>query len=514
MTCAAVAACIAPASAQAAGNQYSFSRPDLAGVDYRATPHAAAIACEALPGRTPDGAALRARRVAAADGTPEHCRLDGSLPGGVGFQLNLPTAWNGRLYMHGNGGYAGEEAESPRERASRDGALRNGFATARTDTGHLAAQEPLATFARDEVKLRNHGYGAVHATVSFAKQAIGAYYGMPPRYAYWDGCSTGGRQGVMSAQRYPDDFDGIVAAAPTLDWSSIMIKGAWNRRAVAGAGLTADRMKPVFDAVMARCDPLDGLQDGLIDDPRACRFDPIRDLKPCDGAAADCLTADQIAAVATLYTGPPKGRATPAWVGLAPGFEHSSTLFPFVMMPGGAPDLLTVFSESWMRHIGLKDPGFDLASFDFQADPARIRGADAIFNPAPDLRAFGARGGKMITFWGWADAALNPEMGIDFYDRLVARQGLAEVQGFYRLFLVPGVAHCAGGYGPDQVDAFSLLINWVEKGAPPARLPARRKAAPSYDRAYCPYPAKTRYRGAGDREDPRNFDCVAPDRGA
>lgn len=504
---AAAMALAAPGQAAASGNRYSFSRAAEARVDYRATPHRAARGCaDVAPGAL-------ARLVAAAGDVPEHCRIDGVLPMGIGYQLNLPSAWNGRLYMHGNGGYAGEDPDSAREQASRDAALRNGFAVAQTDTGHRATQEPLAIFARDEVKLRNHGYGAVHATVVFAKQTAQAYYGMTPRHAYWDGCSTGGRQGVMSAQRFPGDFDGIVAAAPTLDWSSIMIKGAWNRAALAPTGLTAQRLAPVFASVLAKCDEIDGLKDGLIADPRLCDFRPERDLQPCDGDG--CLSAAEIAALDKVYAGPPKGAGTPAWLVQSPGFEHASALFPFVIMPGGR-DMLTVFSESWMRHIGLKDDAFELDRFDFARDPARIREADPVFNPTADLAAFRARGGKMITFWGWADTALNPQMGLDYYHRLAAQSGVAGVQDFYRFFLVPGVAHCAGGYGPDEIDALSLVIDWVEAGVAPARLPARRHGRdglPPLNRAYCPYPAETRYRGAGDPEDPSNFDCKpAPER--
>lgn len=503
--CLAALAASLPAAAFASGNRYTFSRADTAAVDYRATPHRPAAACESF------GAG--ARLVAASAQAPEHCRIDGVFASGAGFQVNLPSAWNGRLYMYGNGGYAGEDAEGDREQASRALGLANGFATARTDTGHLASREPLATFALDHAKLTNHGHLAVHDTVTHAKALAAAYYGTRPRYAYWDGCSTGGRQGVMSAQRYPDDFDGIVAAAPTLDWSSIMIKGLWNRQALSGSGLTFERMGPVFKAVMARCDELDGLADGLIDDPRRCDFDPRRDLPSCEDGGGACFTALEAEALRKVYAGPPKGHGTPPWVVQTPGFEHPSTLFPFTMTPNGSPDVLTVFATSWTRYIGFKDPAYDPAAFDFRTDPGRIRGADPLFNPTPDLAAFKARGGKMITFWGWADTALNPGMGLHYYDQVVARQGLSKTQDFYRFFLIPGVAHCAGGYGPEEIDAMSDVIDWVEAGVVPARLPARRRGSdggPPFNRAYCAYPAITRYDGSGDREDPGSYRCASP----
>jgi len=276
----------APTLGHANGNTYTFARAASSAVDYRATPYRPAMGCGDL-GRPAAGLARqRAELVAGSPGAPEHCRVDGVFQSGAGFQIYLPTAWNGRLYMFGNGGYAGEDAEAPREQASRARGLANGFVTARTDTGHLASAEPLATFAQDPVKLVNHGYQAVHDTVAYAKALAAAYYGNAPRYAYWDGCSTGGREGVMSAQRFPADFDGVVAGAPTLDWSSIMIKGLWDSRALKGSGLTFAKMNLVFQAVMSKCDTLDGVADGLIDDPRRCDFDPRRTWRPSRPVAA------------------------------------------------------------------------------------------------------------------------------------------------------------------------------------------------------------------------------------
>lgn len=508
----ALMASTAPCLAHAGGNAYSFSRAQASAVDYRATPHHAVVACTGLAASA-DVARQTAVLVPAAGATPEHCRVNGVLTSGAGFQVNLPTAWNGRLYMYGNGGYAGEDAEGPREQASRSLGLANGFATARTDTGHLAASEPLATFAGDRQKLVNHGYQAVHDTVGFAKRLAVQFYGLAPTRSYWDGCSTGGREGVMSAQRYPTDFDGIVAAAPTLDWSSIMIKGLWNARALEGSGLTIAKMDVVFRAVMRRCDALDGQADGLIDDPRRCDFNPRRDLPSCADQAGSltCFTGPEVAALEKLYAGPPKGKGTPDWDYLVPGFEHASTVSPFTLMPDGSSNVLKVFGDSWVKHIGFRDPQYDPKGFDFVEDPTKIRGADLVFNPTPDLAAFRARGGKMITFWGWADTALNPQMGLHYYDQVVARQGLVETQDFYRFFLVPGVAHCAGGYGPDHIDALTEVINWVEIGAPPERLVATRgEAAGDRRRAYCPYPAATVYDGVGPSEDPRSYACVIP----
>ncbi|MDP3491592.1 MAG: tannase/feruloyl esterase family alpha/beta hydrolase [Hyphomonadaceae bacterium] len=453
------------------------------------------------------GVVQTVRLVPAAGGVPEHCRVEGTLPTGIGFLVKLPVSWNGRLYMSGNGGYAGEDLDAQYYRASVDRALSRGFLTVRTDTGHRAATEPAATFAADRTKLVNHGYLAVHATVTYAKQVAEAYYGARPRYSYWDGCSTGGRQGVMSANRYPEDFDGISAAAPTLDWSSIMLKGAWNERALAGSGLTRGKWETLFAGVMRQCDGLDGLKDGLIGDPRQCRVD-LGKVRTCAaGETADtCLTPLQKERIAKIYAGPPKVAGVPAWLNQWPGAENPKTLERFVLAPPGQPNLLAAFAQSWMVWIAFKDPAYDWTRFDFNRDPPQMRVENEIWNPDPDLARFKARGGKMITWWGTSDTALNPQMGLNFYDQLVSRDGLSATQDYYRFFLVPGVGHCSGGYGPDVVDPLTPLVKWVEEGAPPVRLPAR-SADGRYNRAYCPYPATTRYLGKGDPENPASYRC-------
>jgi feruloyl esterase len=320
----------------------------------------------------------------------------------------------------------------------------------------------------------------------------------------------------MAAQRYPEDFDGIVAIAPTLDWNSIMIKGLWQQRAIAGTGLDAVRMKSVFEAVMRRCDADDGLKDGLVGAPGACDFDPGRDVPRCamGNSASACLTDRQVDALRRVYAGPAVlAQENVNHFAQLPGFEAPSTVAPFFLQANGSPPALPLMAESWMRYIVFADERFDVASYDFVADRNRGAAIDDIMNPKPQLDAFRARGGRMITYWGWSDAALNPQMGIAFYEQLRARYGYDDLQRFYRLFLVPGVAHCTGGYGPDVIDALTPLIDWVEKDLAPARLEARSPAtAPvQYRRSYCPYPAQTRYRGTGRTEDPASFACaVAP----
>lgn len=500
---------------RAAGNAWTFAHAESAAVDYRATPFRASAECRRLGEALADGASVTSARLVPAEGdAPEHCRVDGVIPKEIGFQVNLPVRWNGRLYMYGNGGYAGEDAEAPGERRSRALGLAHGFATARTDTGHLAAREPLGSFARDPDKLVDHGYRAVHETVQVAKRLVQAFYGRVQDRAYWDGCSTGGRQGVMAAERYPADFDGIVATAPTLRWSPIMAKGLSNQRALDGSRLTIAKMKTVFAAVLDRCDAADGLKDGLVAEPATCDFDPGRHLPRCTAGSdgAECFSDREVEGLRQIYSGPTDAAGHPVFVGQYPGSEDSSTIGPFVLNPDGAPNLLFTFAQSWMRDLAFRDRSYDWRDFEPGRDMARMAPLDAILDPKPDLAAFAARGGKMITWWGLADNALNPQMGLRFYDALVDRDGLEATRSYYRFFGIPGVAHCRGGYGPGEVDALSALVDWVERGRAPERLPARLRVdgAVKYDRAYCPYPQLTRHSGQGDPEDPANVRCVGP----
>ena len=221
------------------------------------------------------------RTVPAADGVPEHCRVSGMIQPEIRFELNLPTKWNRRFYMHGNGGFAGEAPEFGSRPMIRANALKQGFAVAQTNTGHDATAEPLASFAVSYQKRVDYAFRAVHMTAVEAKRIAAAYYGRAASYSYWDGCSTGGRQGLISAQRFPHDFDGIVAGAPVLNFVDTVTQSLMNGLALVETPVPVAKMKLVSDAVYARCDAKDGLKDGLIDDPRRCDFDPARDVAQC-----------------------------------------------------------------------------------------------------------------------------------------------------------------------------------------------------------------------------------------
>ena len=524
VTIAAVLALL-PAAA-GAQNAANFSEAGKSPVRYAVASTQAAMACAAVPSlATAETTIVSARLVPAADGVPEHCRVTGLIQPEIRFEVNLPSSWNRRFYMHGNGGYAGETPESGVRPAIRANALKQGFATAQTNTGHDATAEPLATFAMSYQKRVDYAFRAVHLTNVESKRIIAAYYDRAASFSYWDGCSTGGRQGLISAQRFPQDFDGIVAGAPVLNFVDSVAQSLWNGLVLAETPVPVAKMKLLADAAYARCDAKDGLKDGLIDDPRRCDFDPARDVAQCPAGqdGETCLTPAQTTAVKKIYEGL-KVNGKPVHFGQTVGAEvvgvspiggpaESGWSRWLIPAPGGRA-IHYAYGDSFVRYWSAKpDPSFDSAKFDYEKDIAKFSDARTLLNATnPDLKPFRARGGKLLMYFGWADTALPPMMGVDYYLKAVAANG-AHTPEFFRLFMVPGMFHCRGGVGTDQFDAMTSLINWVENGVAPATLPAAQadKGKVVRTRSLCPYPLVARYSGSGSPDDAANFACKAPE---
>jgi feruloyl esterase len=439
---------------------------------------------------------------------PEYCRVVGLIQPEIRFEVNLPSAWNGRIYMFGNGGYAGEAIDNPGRQATAKRAISRGFATAQTNTGHDGTIEPLAAFAASPQKVVDYAFRAVHVTAVTAKALAQAYYGAPPRRAYFDGCSTGGRQGLISAERFPDDFDGLVVGAPVLNFSATMIGYAKDQKALAAAPLTADAIKTVADAVTAKCDALDGVKDGLIDDPRRCPFTPSADIPKCSGDApsAGCLTAAQVHTVEVIYSPVQRGGATyfPGWpVGAEAGW------IPWFVSANGGRSISYSFGEAFLKDIAFGRPNanYDGLAFDVTRDLDKIAAAQALVDATnPDLSRFKARGGRIVSYVGWSDPALNPLMSVGFYESVM--KAVPSTADFYRMFMVPGMGHCSGG-GTSTFDAFTPLVQWVEKGTAPAAIAASRvvDGRPVRTRPLCPYPQTAVYKGAGSIDEAANFAC-------
>ncbi|MGH9675276.1 MAG: tannase/feruloyl esterase family alpha/beta hydrolase [Bryobacteraceae bacterium] len=453
-----------------------------------------------------------------AGDVPEHCRISGLIQPEIQFEVNLPATWNRRFYMFGNGGYAGENLQAPNRANSRGRALRHGFAVAQHNTGHNGAKEPLASFAVHRQKLYDYAFRGLHVTADSARKLISAYYGAGPARSYFDGCSTGGRQGLILAQRFPQDFDGIVVGAPVCNFTGTMINYAWVAQALAAAPIPSIKLNILAEKVYAVCDPVDGVTDGLIDDPRKCAFDPARNLPRCEaGDQPGCFTAPQIEALRKIYAGPTGGakRLFPPWpLGAEALAANGRSAWDPWIVRDGQPTVGYTFGETFYRYMAFPDSdvNYDLKKFDFDKDPLRMDTIRQVLDAVdPDLTRFRERGGRIVMYYGWADQALNALMGVDYYESVRERMG-DSTAGFFRLFMVPGMFHCTGGVGTSTFDALTPLIRWVEQGTAPDRLPAARVVSGKVvrSRPLCPYPQVAKYKGSGSLDDAVSFSCAAP----
>ena len=524
----AVSALILFAAAATHVHAQAFADVKSALVDYSKADLEPHKTCETLNKfHSKDIVQMTAMAVPSSDAAPAHCRVTGMLSPEIAFEVSLPAKWNGRFYMIGNGGFAGEALDDPGRVAQRNAALQLGFAFAQTNTGHDAKKEPSGSFVlSNPQKAIDYAYRAVHLTATTAKSITKEYYGSAVAKSYWNSCSNGGRQGLMEAQRFPDDFDGVLANAPWLDQTGFTVGAIWNQKALSGAGLTAAKLALVADKVMEKCDAIDGLKDGLIDDPRKCDFQPARDVPACAAGAdgPECLTSGQADAIAKVYSGP-ISNGKPFFPGYMPGSEAvTSGLFG----GGSGSSWLNVIvttdpdrkpadfnlGEGVVRYLAPKPPkpDYDYKTFDFDHDLHSLddwsKQADA---KDPDLAKFRKHGGKLIMTYGWADPILQPMIGVNYYQQALAKNG-PDTPGFFRLFMVPGMSHCAGGVGPDRNDAVTAMIDWVEKGKAPESIVASRVVDKQVvrTRPLCPYPQVARYSGQGSIDEAANFRCVAP----
>ena len=488
-----------------------------------------ARSCESLAAyRGDEITEIRAEAIPAQEDSPAHCRVTGVLAPEIAFEVSLPDRWNGRFYMIGNGGHAGEALDDPLRVSQRNGAIRLGFAFAQTNTGHDARKEPGGTFVlSNPQKAIDYAYRAVHLTATTAKAITAHYYGKPVARSYWNSCSNGGRQGLIEAQRYPEDFDGLVVNAPWVSQTGFTIGALWNQRAMSKVQLTPGKLLLLAGKVMEKCDAIDGLRDGVIDDPRRCDFDAARDVPSCaSGPSSDeCLTSEEAQAINDVYRGPHTSSGKPIFPGFMPGSEAlyvgfgsptpASAWLNFIVPAtpdGRAADFN--LAENTMRYLVFDPPrpDWDYRTFDFDRDTALLdEWAKKVNADSTDLTAFQQRGGKILMTYGWADQVLQPMMGVNYYEEVLARYG-EKTKDFFRLFMVPGMAHCADGHGTDRFDAVTAVIDWVEKGKAPDVLLASRVVDGKVvrTRPLCPYPQVARYTGSGSIDDAANFRCVDP----
>jgi hypothetical protein len=515
------------ATATSAAGQ-AFVNAGNSRANYSVAKASPAKSCESLSSFKSEGiVSISARVVPATADTPQHCRVIGMITPEVAFEVDLPDRWNRRFYMIGNGGLAGDALDLPTS-PDRASALTNGFVMARTNTGHDVRKEPSGSFIlSNPQKAIDYAYRAVHVTAETAKKVATEYYAKSITFSYWNSCSNGGRQGLLEAQRYPDEFDGIVANAPWVDQTGFTIGAIWNQKALSEAPVSIAKINMVAEKVMTKCDQVDGLKDGIIDDPRKCSFDPLRDIPACSEGAdsAECLTPAQAATLKKIYDGPVANGQS-----LFPGFMAGSEAV--TNGPNGTRNTTWAnaivaaqpttkpadfgLAEGVMRYLILDppQPDYDTMTFDYDRDPALVtRWSKLADAKDPDLKKFRKNGGKLIMTYGWADQILQPLMGVRYYEAVTDKNG-RKAMDFARLFMVPGMAHCGGGVGPDRNDAVTAIIDWVEKGKAPDQIIASKVTDGRVvrTRPLCPYPQTARYNGEGSIDDAANFSCVAPPR--
>ncbi len=472
-------------------------------------------------------------------GQPAHCLVRGETAHHVGrdgisyadrFELRLPVNWNGRFLYQGGGGLDGVlmpaiGVVSDAAHSRLPSALARGFAVASSDGGHEQASFASAgNFGADPRAFADYAFDSTRVVTGVALALTRAYYGRDIRWTYFMGCSNGGREGMIAAQRYPQLFDGVIAGSPAFDLTRAMVAEAWNTdvfaaiapRDAAGRPILADALSDadlrlLANAVLARCDALDGVRDGIINDPAACHFDPSVLTCP-PGRYEHCLSADKVAAIRKVFNGPVDSRGRrlystwPYDTGVAqPGWRQ------WVLGSKTMPAINLMIAPAAINGLalGLRPPAIDILRFNFDRDPERIaKVAAALDAVSTDYTQMRRRNGKLLLYGGLSDPVFSANDLVDYYRRVItANGGLAATQGFARLFLVPGMNHCGGGRALNQFDALSAMQAWVEHRKAPASLRARGAAFPGRTGLLCPYPAVARYKGSGDVKSAASYAC-------
>ncbi|HEY1948881.1 MAG TPA: tannase/feruloyl esterase family alpha/beta hydrolase [Bryobacteraceae bacterium] len=431
-----------------------------------------------------------------AQAMPSYCRVAATLKPSADSDIKMEvwmpaSGWNGKMEANGNGGWSG----SINPTVLGNGVQR-GYATAMSDLGHEGSSASFALGHPE--KLTDFGYRAAHEMTVAAKAIIASHYGQAPKLSYWSGCSAGGRSALMEAQRFPADFDGIIAGAPGLNWTGRATQSVWVAQAAhktEGSYIPPAKYALIHAAVLKACDAKDGVEDGVLEDPTRCHFDP-RELQCAGADNVTCLTAEQVETARAIYADVP---------GVVPGFEPGSEL-GWATMAGPKP--FGIGSE-FFKYVVFQNPAWDYKTFHFDRNVAN----STLNAMSPDLKAFRDHGGKLIQYHGWSDPQISPASSPAYYKSVVAEMGGGEdVEKFYRLFMVPGMAHCGGGDGTSSFDMLSAMEQWVEKGKAPDQIAAARRKNGTVDRTrpLCPYPQVARYKGSGSTDDAANFICRTP----
>ena len=450
----------------------------------------------------------------------------------IKMEVWMPAeGWNGKFEQVGNGGLAGSINQ-----LSLAMALKRGFATAGTDDGHEGAGTDGAWALGHPEKVKDFGYRAVHETSEKSKKIIAAFYQKPASFAYFNGCSEGGREAMMAAQRYPEDFNGILAGAPALYWTKLMMAFAWNAQAFSDPASFINEPKrlAVENAALAVCGRQNNVTDKFIKDPLQCHFDPVV-LLCKEGDGDNCLTQKQVDALKNVYAGPKDSSGKQLSAGYEPGAEAEPGLpgisyQSYILGPGPGATLDAIFSGSFYSSFVFEDPKWKVGQFNFDKDVAKTEAkVGGILNAGnPDLRAFRSHGGKLLVYHGWNDGSPPPLHSVEYYQRVAEKMGGVEkTREFYRLFMVPGMMHCGSGPGPNlfgnvmdlrpiadpQHDIFMALQSWVEKGVAPEHIVATKyveddpSKGKAMSRPVCAYPQQAKWDGKGNVAEAGSWVC-------
>ena len=500
-------------------------------------PQAKVLAAETVPAGEFKLPAALPPWLAGAEGIfkklPSFCRVvvqaTPSADSDVRIEVWLPAEnWNGKFQAHGNGGFAGEIdyiglAES----------IIGGYASANTNTGHFAAGTDASWALGHPEKVTDFGHRGVHVMTVVTKQVIRANFAKDPQYSYFLGCSNGGRQALMESQRYPDDYNGILAGAPANYWTHLLSSGLWDMQALTrddASYIPAAKVPALAKAVNAACDAQDGVTDGVLNDPRKCNFKPETMLCK-NGDANDCLTQPQITALKKLYEGPRDASGKKIFPGFPPGAEEGPGGWTgWILGPEKGKSAIAAFTYGYFANIIYEKPSWTFNESDLlESVKLADEKTSKILNATDaNLAPFKANGGKLIMYHGWNDPAISAFNSIDYWESVRAKLGAADTDSFLRLYMLPGVQHCGGGPGADSIGANSvgppseaqrsvlrLLENWVEKGTAPSSFIAAKNngfepsSGTKFTRTICPYPQSAKYNGTGDTNDAASFTCIS-----
>ncbi len=497
--------------------------------------------CDALKDlRLEDTTITRAERVTSGDvegpgidtpfhGLPAFCRVTAILrpttDSEIRFEVWIPeNDWNGRFLGVGNGGFAGSIWYQ-----QLAGNLRRGFATAGSDAGHQADAEDASWAFGHPEKIKDFGWRAVHLTAERAKAIVAAYYGKPATKAYFDSCSDGGREALMEAQRFPEDYDGILAGAPANNWVHMVSSGvdvAQVVRGDPGSYVSGLKLPAIQRASLAACDTQDGVKDGILSDPAKCHFDP--EVLLCKGEESiECLTEPEVNSLKKFYQGGVDSQGKSIFPGFVPGDETSWSQWVVGMGPGSASG--DGYVRNYFSYMVSGDPKWNVLTANVDASlkqAAATTGAE-VDATNPDLTKFAARGSKLIMYHGWNDQAISPWNSIHYYESVQKQMGADKAESVVRLYMAPGVEHCAQGPGPSsfgqfgqattgaaKYGIFDALVDWVEKSTPPGSVVATKyehgangAQKVAMTRPLCAYPQVAKYKGSGDTNDAANFTC-------